>query len=113
MDKQEIQNFIKDTIYLASQSTKRENSSFVSDIISKMDKTIKISVAEHINGKISQIKLMMENYIQSDNEWKEQANPVLDMGRNVQGFGKVSLYILGFFAAIAGAVFYIIDFLRK
>lgn len=42
-----------------------------------------------------------------------RAEPVLKMGENVEGFGKVSLYILGFFASVSGVVFSIIHFIKE
>ena len=47
------------------------------------------------------------------NKYIEETKPVIEMGKNVQGFGKVSLYILGFFASVSGAVLLIINSFDK
>lgn len=47
------------------------------------------------------------------NTYIKDTKPVIEMGKNVQGFGKVSLYILGFFASVSGAVLLIINYFDK
>ena len=74
---------------------------------------IKNLIRETVNGKIDNLHNKIDAYIESDNEWKNKAEPVLQMGKNVQGFGKVSLYIVGFVASVAGAILVVINLLKE
>lgn len=65
-----------------------------------------VKTAENLDIKLT-------NFIEKDTEWKKTAQPVIEMGQNVQGFGRVSLYILGFFASITGAIYGILELLKK
>ena len=87
--------------------------------IKLIEKTIENSIEKTVNGKIRILteefrehKTVVNQYIKDDTEWKGKAEPVIQMGENVQGFGKVSLYILGFIASVAGAIAVIINLLR-
>lgn len=91
-----------------------------SDQIQEIKKTIVDTIEKSVNGKI--IKLtkdfekhqeIVNQYIIDDNEWKAKAEPVITMGKNVQGFGKVSLYIVGFVASVAGAIMLLLNLFRK
>jgi len=83
------------------------------DQLETIKETIAHSIELNVNGKIRVLTEKMDNYIKSDEEWKKQAEPVIKMGENVQGFGKVSLYILGFVAAVTGAIISIINIVNK
>jgi len=74
---------------------------------------IKALIRETVNGKIDNLHNKLDSYIESDNDWKTKAEPVLQMGKNVQGFGKVSLYIVGFVASVAGAILVVINLLKE
>lgn len=123
MDKQEIEHF-EGLLVKAVQSGKRETSDLVDSVIHKMsihiDSAVEKSVEKHINGKITKLTkelqdhqiVVTQHYI-DDKEWKEQAAPILELGRNVTGFGKVSLYVLGFVASVLGAIILLMDFLKK
>ncbi len=76
----------------------------LSEVTAKLDKLID-DFHDH--------KTKMENHIEHSLEWEKDAKPVIEMGKNVQGFGKVSLYILGFFASISGAVLLIVKNLHE
>lgn len=82
------------------------------DHIKEIQEAVGIAIKVHVNGKIDRMNDKIDAYIKSDMEWKEKAQPVLDMGNNVQGFGKVSLYIIGFIASVAGAIAVIINLLK-
>ena len=82
--------------------------------------TIGKSIDKTVNGKISILteefrehKIIVNQYIKEDNEWKTKAEPVIQMGENVAGFGKVSLYIVGFVASVAGAILVLLKLFRK
>lgn len=56
-----------------------------------------------VNGKIDGIRTDLNTYIKEDLQWKERAQPAIDIVTNVQGFGKVALYVFGFIAAAGAA----------
>lgn len=56
---------------------------------------------------------MLENHFEKDALWKDRAEPVIQMGINVQGFGRVSLYILGFIASVSAGFYALTNFLKK
>jgi len=102
MNPEEHQHF-EDLIVKAVQAGKQETSGLVDMILHKLENHIEVSINKNVNGKLDKMNAKIDNYIFDDNEWKQKAEPVIMMGRNVQGFGKVSLYIVGFVAAVAGA----------
>lgn len=71
------------------------------------------AIQTHVNGKIDKLTVKVDAYIADDLQWKQQAEPVIKMGENVQGFGKVSLYIVGFVAAVAGAFISITNLFKE
>lgn len=50
---------------------------------------------------------------EEDRLWKKSAVPVIEMGRNLQGFGKVVLYVVVFVSAVGGAIFTVIELGKK
>jgi len=80
---------------MVANSTNKEHSR----LISELRESNKI-----IANEFNLFKQEVREYIKRDDEWKLTAMPVIEMGKNVQGFGKVSLYIVGFVAAVAGAL---------
>jgi len=106
--KLDIQQLIKETVAHAKNAWGSEDSKIASMVLEKMRGHI-----EHtIDDKIQPILVKLDKYIDDDNKWKNEAKPVLEMGRNVQGFGKVSLYILGFIASVMGAIYGIMEFVK-
>jgi len=95
MNDDKIQQIIKETAYMVANSTNKEHSR----LISELRESNKI-----IANEFNLFKQEVREYIKRDDEWKLTAMPVIEMGKNVQGFGKVSLYIVGFVAAVAGAL---------
>lgn len=95
----------------AVQAGKQETSGLVGDI--KRHLTLQDTKLEELHDEFTVHKLVVENHYKEDKEWKDSAMPVIEMGRNVSGFGKVSLYVLGFFASAVGAVMLWFDFLKK
>jgi hypothetical protein len=55
----------------------------------------------------------IDHYIEQDNKWKQDAQPVIELGQNVRGFGRVFLYILGFITAFAAAIAAITNLIKK
>lgn len=123
MTKEEISQLIKETVAHARNSFDETDSNLVGSIMEKMDSAIEVSVKKHINGTISEIKEIalqnkenIANYILADNLWKEKAEPILQMGKNLKGFGKVSAIIFAGImglSAIVGAFYGMIQWIRK
>lgn len=59
----------------------------------------------------------LENYITKDEqewkEWKTMAQPSLDLGTNLRGFGKVLAYLIATVGGIIGVVAAIATFIKK
>lgn len=104
----EDKRHFEDILIKAVQSGKKETSDLVDMVIHKIEPAIENSVNKYVNGKLDKINLKIDDYIVSDLQWKERAEPTLQMGQNVAGFGKVSLYIVGFVASVAGAIIAVI-----
>lgn len=73
-----------------------------------IDKQLKAGIETHVNGKIRVLSDKFEAYVKEDNEWKERANPTIELGNNVRGFGVVLVYLLGVVGAIFGVIKYLI-----
>lgn len=95
----------------------------IDELKKSIDTTLKAGIETHVNGKIRHLSEKVDTYIKEDvawkemtkredSEWKERAEPVIQLGHNLQGFGKVSLYVLGFISLLAGAVLAIIKFFK-
>ncbi len=79
-----------------------------SDQFEQINKTIEDTIKRVVNGKIDRLDVKLDTYMKEDNDWKERANPTIELGNNVRGFGKVMVYLLG----IAGAIFAVIKFFK-
>ncbi|MCX6756346.1 MAG: hypothetical protein NTX85_03325 [Candidatus Nomurabacteria bacterium] len=64
--------------------------------------TISKQIEITVNGKIDNLNKKVDDYIKSDNEWKDRAQPTIELGTNVRGFGKVFAYLIGTAAAVGG-----------
>jgi len=69
-----------------------------------ISKQVETAVKATVNGKIDDLNKKVDEYIKSDNEWKERAQPTIELGTNVRGFGKVFAYLIGTVAAIGGLI---------
>jgi hypothetical protein len=77
-------------------------------------------ILERQNETMESFHSKVETHIDKDTidkekifAWQDKAQPVVTMGENVQGFGKVSLYLLGFVSALIGAIVLIINLFKK
>lgn len=76
------------------------------------------SIKEVVNGKIDKLHSIMEQHMEDDKvvadklmlhlakeeEWKKKAEPIIEMGSNISGFGKITLYLIGFIMAFVGVI---------
>lgn len=109
MDEQVKQEF-KEFLFQAHQAGKQETSGLVDMVIHKMETKIEESINKNVNGKINALHAKMDNYIVSSNEWRSKAEPAIKMVENVQGFGKVTLYMVGFIGSVGGIFIAIMHF---
>ena len=75
---------------------------------------IAYSINLNVNGKVDALNEIMVKHMEDDRivaeklvlhlaseeEWKKQAQPIIELGRNISGFGKVVAYILGVMGGI-------------
>lgn len=69
-----------------------------------------------VGSDIRALKFALDEHIKNETIWRETAEPVLLMGRNMQGFGriaKVIAYTLVTGATIIGSIYVGIQWLRK
>lgn len=71
-----------------------------------MDKRLEIGIETNVNGKIKNLTAKLDEYIKDDNEWKAQALPAIELGKNAIGFGKALSWILGIGLAVLGVIKY-------
>lgn len=74
---------------------------------------IQDTIKKTVNGKIDLLTFKLESYIVADNEWKKKAQPTIDMGNNMRGFGKVSLYVIGFLTSVTILFTGCAEFIKK
>lgn len=124
MELQELQKIIDQSIkeahLMGLQSGKKETSGLVDLIMHKLESKIEESITKNVNGKIIRLTEKVDSYIlldtqwkEADEKWKEDASPAIDVVKNMQGFGKVSLYIIGFVASLTGLLITFINFFHK
>lgn len=70
---------------------------------------VRSTIKDTVNGKIDRLTHTVEKqgdtfnaYIEKDEEWKKTAQPVIDLGTDLTGFGKVTVYALGVCATLLG-----------
>lgn len=78
-------------------------------IMERIDKQIKITV----NGKIDNLNIRLTEYIKDDTLWKDQAQPSIDLGKNLRGFGLVGAGFLGLIAAVSGAIIGVLELIKR
>jgi hypothetical protein len=111
MSEEKIQQYIKDTVTHAKDSLLNENSNLVDMIVHKMEGHIEKAIDKHVNGKIRALDSKIDNYIaldlqwkKEDEQWKEDVKPQIQLVKDTQGFGRVTLGFLAFVTAIGGAI---------
>ena len=66
-----------------------------------------------VNGKIDRMNNRLETYIKEDMEWKDNVKPIIDLGRDLKGFNKGLMYVLGILAAIGAGWGFIVFIATK
>lgn len=82
----------------------QELAGFIAEAVDK-------GIEKHVNGGVREMHRKLDDHVKEDKgwkkkdaEWKEEAKPVLDMGRNVRAFGKVTKAVLLFMALVGGLI---------
>lgn len=75
----------------------------------QIKKSLRETVETTVNGKLDKLQRSFDEHAKEDLEWKERAQPALDVVNNARGFGKTLVYLLG----IAAAIFAVIKGLNK
>lgn len=103
---------IKDYLFQAVQSGKAENSGLVDEMFKRIDARIGEAVEKHVNGKIRGLTLKLDNYIASDDSWKEEVKPSIDVMKSIQVTTSVSIWVLKAIIVIGGAFGIIYSFFK-
>ena len=69
------------------------------------------SIEIHVNGKIRALTDRFDAYVKEDTKWKEEAQPAIELGKNIKSFGIVTISILGAIAAFGAAFSVIKDYI--
>jgi hypothetical protein len=94
--------------------------------ITQIKTVLKDTIQEKVNGKVDKIHLILEKqneathafhdkveqHIEADKLWKADVTPQIQLVKDTQGFGKVSLYFLGFVSALGGCILLIYNLLK-
>lgn len=75
----------------------------IKELREKQPLIIEKSLEKYVNGKIDKLTQKLDDYILSDNKWKESAEPVLQLGRNAEGTSKTIFWLSAIIIAIGGA----------
>lgn len=90
----------------------------------ELQNTIAESIEKNVNGKIRALDAKVDNYIKIDlehkeyeraetTEWRKGADEKLQFVVDLQGFGKVTKYVMGFIVSLGGAVAIILGWLHN
>lgn len=83
MTPEEIKDVIKETVYLAQNSTKQENSGLITHLQKIMQQEIAVGIEKNVNGKIRNIDKKIDDYISEDNKWKESVTPSIETMKRI------------------------------
>lgn len=111
MNEQQTKHF-EEIIFKAVQQGKQETSGLVEMVIHKIEPAVEKAVEKYVNGKIKALDYKIDEYIKHDLEWKSEITPQIEAVKEFRGFGKVTLGLLGFFAAVGGFILLIINLFK-
>lgn len=82
--------------------------------------SVEDKIEKKVNGSIRNLDAKVTAYIQTDTNWKlvdklwkEAAQPSIDLGTNLRGFGKVLAYMIATIGALIGLVSGLIAIIKK
>lgn len=105
MDKQELQQLIKDTAYSVANSTNKEHSNFIAELRESNRKLANDFnlFKEEVRNYIKDDNLWKENFVKENKKWQDEAMPVLDAGTKALNFGSVGMGILKLIGVLGGS----------
>lgn len=56
--------------------------------------TIKETIQTTVNGKVDGLRRELQEYIERDNDWKENVTPSIEIMKKMQGFASVGGFVL-------------------
>jgi len=77
------------------------------------------NLTQHISAvgsDVVDLKIAFKKHFEEDKEWKEDAVPVLKMGKDLQGFGSIAktiAYIVLTIAALIGSMYAGLSWIKK
>ena len=89
-----IEQAIKEAHLVGLQSGKRENSDLVDMIMHKMETKIEESINKNVNGKIKGLSERFDDYVITDNQWKDSVSPSIDIMKKIQNSSSVIRYVV-------------------
>lgn len=101
---QSTKDEFKDFLNTARQSGKAESSALVNEIFKRIDENIEASVKKHVNGKISEIKDKLDDYVKSDLKWKAEYEPYIKGLANVSSAAKIFIWVCSGITALSTAI---------
>lgn len=104
MNKQEIQEIIKDTAYMVSNATKQENS----NLYSSLQKDIK-----DLSGNLNTLTTEFRDHRAKDEAWKKEADPYIQGWMSLSTSAKIVVWLSLGISAIIGAFFGIKELFKK
>ena len=93
MNEDEIKHF-EDLLIKAVQAGKQETSGLVDMIMHKLEKGIEESINRNVNGKIIGLTTKVDDYIKSDNEWKKDVTPSIEIMKKIRGSSSVIRWVV-------------------
>lgn len=93
MNEDEKKHF-EELIFKAVQSGKKETSDLVDMIMHKLENGIEESINRNVNGKIKVLTQRFDDYVVSDNEWKDGVTPSIDIMKKVKASSSVIRWVV-------------------
>lgn len=74
------------------------------NFLEEMKSHIQTSIKSEVNGKIDRLTTSLQTYIKEDTAWKIEAQPAIDVFKNLTGAGKIIVILAIGVSAIVGAI---------
>lgn len=75
-----------------------------------------ITMLNEQNKKLDEHLIKFENYVKIDTEWKDEVKPSIEIMKNIENFGKGTMWLLKAVIALGGAfgvLYAIIKYLKN
>ena len=71
-----------------------------------------IAMLNEQNKKLDEHLIKFEGYVATDNKWKEEIKPSIEVMKNIESFGKGTLWLLKAIIVIGGAFGVVYAFIK-